>query len=80
MGRHSCSRYYIMLRHSDGLLINVYNGTKRCPSVLQPVVIRVPPRNISNVPRPVVPPVSARQLDVLLPLMQFVNRHIFLET
>jgi hypothetical protein len=40
---------HIRRRHSDALfLINVFSGTKCCPSVLETAGIRVPAKNIRN--------------------------------
>jgi hypothetical protein len=40
---------HIGRRHFDALfLVNVFSGTKQCPSVLETVGIRVPTRNMRN--------------------------------
>jgi hypothetical protein len=68
-------------RHYDALLsINVYSGARYCPSLLETLGFRVPARNIVTLPCSVTPPATALRLDVLLLLIQFVNRQTFLET
>jgi hypothetical protein len=70
---------HIRLRHFDAMfLINVFSGTRHCPSVLETVDIRVFTRNIRNLTSSVAPSATALQLDVFLPQMQFVNLQIFL--
>jgi hypothetical protein len=65
-------------RHSDALfLINVYNGAKCCPSVLETVDIHV---SVCYLRNSAAPSVTVLQLDMFLLLMEFINVHIFLET
>jgi hypothetical protein len=68
-------------RHFDALfLINVFNGTKYCPSALETDGIHVPTRNIRNFACSLALLATALQLDVFQRLMQFVNVQIFLES
>jgi hypothetical protein len=59
---------HIRRRHFDALfLINVFNGTKHCPSALETVGIRV------ILTRSVAASATVIQLDVFLLHMQFVR-------
>jgi hypothetical protein len=61
-------------RHIDALLlINVFRGTKFCPSVLEAVGLSAPTRNIEICPRSVVPPATVLQPGVFLLQIQFAN-------
>jgi hypothetical protein len=49
LGKLNLQTLHIRRRHFDAVfLINVFSGTKQCPSVLETVGIRVPTRNIRN--------------------------------
>jgi hypothetical protein len=70
---------HIRRRHYDALfLINVFSGTKHCPSVLETGGIRVPTRNVVSLASSVVSSATVLQLDMYLLQMQFVNLQIFL--
>jgi hypothetical protein len=70
---------HIRRRHFDALfLINVFSGTKCCPSVLETSAFVFLLGTYVTLPSSVVPSATALQLDVFLLQMQFVNLQILL--
>jgi hypothetical protein len=65
--------------HFDALfLINVFSGTKYCPSVWKQLAFVFPLGTYVTLPRSVAPSATALQQDVHLLQMQFVNLQISL--